>query len=84
MLCLKSILFLLKLVIFNSKAINPKFLKKIIRYQNQKIKKQINSNKLKANPDDPNSAEFIELIKDGKDDDAKALLVKATKDSEIE
>ena len=50
----------------------------------KQLKKQIVSNKLKANPDDPNSAKFIELIKDGKDDDAKALLVKATKDSEIE
>lgn len=52
-------------------------------YNNFKqLKKQINSNKLKANPDDPNSAKFIELIKAGKDDEAKALLIQATKDSE--
>lgn len=52
-------------------------------YNNFKqLKKQINSNKLKANPEDPNSAQFIELIKAGKDDEAKALLIQATKDSE--
>ncbi len=52
-------------------------------YNNFKqLKKQISSNKLKANPDDPNSAKFIELIKDGKDDEAKALLIQATKESE--
>lgn len=52
-------------------------------YNNFKqLKKQINSNKLKANPDDPNSAKFIELIKAGKDDEAKALLIQATKESE--
>lgn len=52
-------------------------------YNNFKqLKKQINSNKLKANPDDPNSAKFIELVKAGKDDEAKALLIQATKDSD--
>lgn len=52
-------------------------------YNNFKqLKKQISSNKLKANPEDPNSARFIELIKAGKDDEAKSLLIQATKESE--
>lgn len=56
-------------------------------YNNFKqLKKQIipdknGYSKLKANPNDKNSAKFIELIKAGKDDEALELLRKATRDS---
>ena len=54
-------------------------------YNNFKqLKKQINSGKLKANPEDENSAKFIELIKNGDDDKAKELLIQATKNSQKE
>lgn len=40
--------------------------------------KQIQKNKIKANPADPNSVKFCELVKEGKLDEAKALLIQAT------
>jgi hypothetical protein len=52
-------------------------------YNNFKqLKKQILSNKLSANPNDDNSAKFIDLIKSGDDESAKALLIQATKSSQ--
>ena len=46
------------------------------------LKKQILRDKLVANPDDPNSQKFIDLVKAGKDDEAIALLREATKASQ--
>ena len=43
--------------------------------------KQIQKNKIKANPADSNSAKFVELIKAEKFDEAKALLIEATNKS---
>lgn len=43
--------------------------------------KQITKGKLKANPADPNSAKFCKLVNEGKLDEAKALLIEATKNS---
>ncbi len=43
------------------------------------LKKQIIKDKLVANPEDPNSQTFIDLIKAGKDEEAIALLRQATK-----
>ena len=40
--------------------------------------KQITKNKIKANPADPNSVKFCELVKEGKLDEAKTLLIDAT------
>ena len=48
------------------------------------LKKQILKDKLVANPDDPNSQKFIDLVKAGKDDEAIALLREATKASQAE
>lgn len=51
-------------------------------YNNFKeLKKQILKNKIVANPDDANSKAFVDLIKDGKDDEAIALLNKVTKET---
>ncbi len=52
----------------------------------KQLKKQIlpdkkGYSKLKANPEDPNSAKFIELLKSGNDEEALALLRQATSDS---
>lgn len=41
--------------------------------------KQISKGKLKANPAEPNSIEFCKLVKEGKLEDAKTLLIEATK-----
>ena len=46
------------------------------------IKQIVKQNKLKANPADPNSVKFCELAKSGKIDEAKALLIEATMQSE--
>lgn len=48
------------------------------------LKKQILRDKLVANPDDPNSQKFIDLVKAGKDDEAIALLREATKASQAQ
>ena len=49
-------------------------------YNNFKeLKKQIIKNKIAANPNDPNSQKFVDLIKAGKDEEAIALLRKNTK-----
>ena len=51
-------------------------------YNNFKeLKKQIIKNKIAANPDDPNSQAFVDLIKSGKDEEALALLKKVTAES---
>ena len=42
------------------------------------LTKQIQKNKIKANPADPNSVAFCELVKADKLDEAKALLIQAT------
>ena len=44
------------------------------------LKKQIINDKIQANPDDPNSQKFIDLVKAGDEDAAIALLREATKE----
>lgn len=47
----------------------------------KQLVKQIQKNKIKANPADVNSAKFVDLVKADKLDEAKALLIEITKKS---
>ena len=48
----------------------------------KQLVKQIQKNKIRANSEDPNSVEFCKLVMENKLDEAKALLIEATKNSE--